>query len=105
MSFGFSATGNKATCLAKIRATGAIGDRQCERMKAVAEQEVLRYPDDAESISVSVSGHVPGDGGGSRTLSISISGTVKARAATVEGAAGPAVVGTLRLPQASDEKI
>jgi hypothetical protein len=51
-------------------------------MKVVIEQEIMRIPDHASSVSVSASGHSPGDEGGSRSTSISVTATVPAKLKT-----------------------
>lgn len=99
MSFSFSASGTKAECLAAVESAVApdneFSGRQMGRMKVIAHQELMRYPDNATGISVSVHGHVPDGAGGSRSLSLTITGDVPPM---------PAVTGTLKLPQGQDTK-
>lgn len=100
MSFNFSAGGTKAECIAAVESASVpdneFSGRQAGRMKTIVVQELMRYPDNAEGLSVSVNGHVPDGAGGTRSLSISISGTVPPL---------PPVSGTLKLPQGSDTKV
>jgi hypothetical protein len=82
MTWTFSASGTKETCVAQLGAgtppTDAADAKQYERARAIVMEELGRYGDGSAGLSISASGHAPGKGGGDRSFSIWISGKAAA---------------------------
>lgn len=89
MTWNISASGTKQQCLEAIEPLKHFADQgdatapdqaadvaQFEETKHAILDEIDDYPDGAPSISVSASGHAPGPNGGSRYVSVSISGSI-----------------------------
>jgi hypothetical protein len=85
MSWSFSATGTKSDVLDQLEAlTPPDTDqrRTFESWKTIAIQEVQRFPEGSDNLSVSAYGHKPGDAGGTQNTTFSVTGNAPASKAS-----------------------
>ncbi len=78
MTWSFSASGTKEECQARLEAgkppEDAANAHQFEVAMAVIKDELTHYGDGSKEMSISASGHAPGNDGGDRSFSLWISG-------------------------------
>lgn len=108
MTWSISASGTKTECMTQLEASKPNGgepanDRQYERMRTFLIQELGRYEEGSTEITISASGHVPGDDGGRRSLSISFTGKAAGRPDPKKPSSDlPVVTGTFNIDLDSD---